>query len=137
MAPEVIAGKPVGPAADLYALGAILHERLVGTQAFERDSIEAIFAAHLFDAPPTLPPEVPRGLAELVRRLLAKEPSERLGGADQVRAALAVTLEATDPLRVRTGESAARGAEVVGLGVGGGRGGGSGRTGLGAHTFGG
>lgn len=106
MAPEVIAGKPVGPAADLYALGAILHEMLVGRQAFERDSIEAIFAAHLFDAPPTLPPEVPRPLAELVRRLLVKEPNERLGGANEVRAALAAALEGMDPRRVRTCQSA-------------------------------
>jgi len=107
MAPEVIAGKPVGPAADLYALGAILHEMLVGKQAFARDSIEAIFAAHLFDAPPTMPPEVPRPLAELVRRLLAKEPSERLGGAVEVHSALAAALEDIDPRRVRAGPSLA------------------------------
>ncbi len=102
MAPEVIAGKAVGPAADLYALGAILHEMLVGKQAFERESIEAIFAAHLFDAPPTLPPDLPRSLGEIVRRLLAKDPNERIGGANEVRAALVAALETMDARRSRT-----------------------------------
>jgi len=114
MAPEAISGKEVGPPADLYALGLILHEMISGSKAFERDTIEATFAAHLFDQAPPMSPDVPRPLADLIRRLLIKDPNERLGRADEVRAGLEAAVEVLDPRRARTAlQTATPAPEVV------------------------
>ncbi|MCC6622435.1 MAG: serine/threonine protein kinase [Deltaproteobacteria bacterium] len=102
MSPEAIAGREVGPSADLYALGLILYEMLTGKKAFERSQVEATFTAHLVEPAPALPAEHPRALAELVRRLLEKEPARRLPSASDVRTALVAIDEAIDPQRSRT-----------------------------------
>jgi len=102
MSPEAIAGREVGPSADLYALGLILYEMLTGQKAFERPAVEAVFTAHLVEPPPALPPAHSRALAELVRRLLEKDPARRLPTASDVRTALVAIDETSDPQRSRT-----------------------------------
>lgn len=96
VAPERIRAEPVSPAADLYALGALLFEMLAGRPAFTGDHAH-IVRAHL-DAPaPVLrevDPTMPRGLEGLIARLLAKRPQYRPSAADTRRelAALRATL---------------------------------------------
>jgi serine/threonine protein kinase/predicted ATPase len=101
MAPEQIAGELVDARADLYALGCMLYELLTGRPPFVGPSPAAVIYGHLRErplAPSELASGVPRQLDELVLRLLAKEPSERLGYAGDVATALEALGAATEPL---------------------------------------
>jgi tRNA A-37 threonylcarbamoyl transferase component Bud32 len=77
MAPEQTAQGPVGPPADLYALGVTLFELLVGTVPFREGNLPQQHR----DVPPADPrdvaPGTPDALAELALALLAKHPDER------------------------------------------------------------
>ena len=91
VAPEQVMGELVDARADLYALGCMLYEILTGRPPFTGDSTTSILWQHLEQAP--LPPsQRVEGLDpawdELCLRLLAKRPSDRIGHADDVAAAL-------------------------------------------------
>ncbi len=80
MAPEQIRGQPVTGAADIYSLGCVVFECLVGQPPFaDREGMQVLWA-HLQDEPPDLPSErgdlSPR-FREAWRAALAKEPAER------------------------------------------------------------
>jgi eukaryotic-like serine/threonine-protein kinase len=91
MAPEQIRGAAIDARTDLYALGMILHEAIVGRTPFKGDSPIAVgFAACTQVVPPlkTARADVPDAWDVFVRRALAKEPAERFGSAAEMRAAL-------------------------------------------------
>ncbi|WP_152626678.1 serine/threonine-protein kinase, partial [Streptacidiphilus carbonis] len=95
MAPEQAMGGEVGPAADLYALGAVLHELLSGTVPFAGSTALGVLHRHLNEPPVPLRqvrPEVPEPLEALVLRLLAKDPRQRPADAAEVYRALAPLL---------------------------------------------
>ena len=79
MSPELISGSQVGPASDVYALGATLFHMAAGHHPFA-DQAERLLFAHAIDAAPRLDAVasgVPRELADLVAATLVKKPSER------------------------------------------------------------
>jgi serine/threonine protein kinase len=95
MSPEQAMGSPVGPASDLYSLGAVLHELLSGTVPFEGSSALGTLHRHLHEPPEPLRrlrPDVPPALEALVLRLLAKSPAQRPADAHAVYQALAPLL---------------------------------------------
>lgn len=80
MAPEQALGWAVDHRADLYAFGCILYEMIARRAPFEADSPAVYLAHHVHSVPDRLDvrqPAVPSGLADLVHRLLAKDPSGR------------------------------------------------------------
>ena len=81
MAPEQIAGEPnVDGRADIYATGALAFEMLTGLPPFRGASVQAMFAAHMTQAPPpiaSLRQAVPAALEAIVQRCLAKRPADR------------------------------------------------------------
>ncbi len=85
MAPEQAGGRgPVGPAADVYALGAILFEALTGRPPFEgREPMAVLLKVTGEEAPDVrrVRPDVPRDLATITARCLAKEPARRYPSA--------------------------------------------------------
>lgn len=90
MAPEQIRGRVLDARADLYSLGCILYEGLVGRPPFLGQPQE-IATQHLSGqptAPTRLVDGVPAALDELILKLLAKQPQDRIGYADDVAAAL-------------------------------------------------
>ncbi len=79
MAPEQACGEAVGPAADWYAVGAVLYLLLTGTTPFV-GSIEDVLTEKVVSQPPrpaSIAPDLPPDLEELCVRLLATEPSAR------------------------------------------------------------
>ncbi len=87
MAPEQLAGADATPQCDLYALGVLLFELLIGRRPFEADSMGDLLARIAHQAPPRvrmLRPELPPLLDDVVARLLAKSPGLRQESAHQV-----------------------------------------------------
>ena len=88
MAPEQAAGDPsTDHRADLYALGIVGYEMLVGTPPFHGRAPQQLLAAQLTEAPPQIASrryDVPEALATLIMRLLEKEPAKRPKTAAEV-----------------------------------------------------
>jgi serine/threonine-protein kinase len=81
MAPEQIRGTPeVSHKTDLYALGCLLYQMLVGQPPFKGSQIAVLMNCHLNEPPPrpsSKNPEVPRALDDLILNLMSKSPSDR------------------------------------------------------------
>jgi serine/threonine-protein kinase len=80
MAPEQMAGAPVDGRCDLYALGVVLFELLVGRLPFEASSIGELLNAVATQPAPTLSslrPDLPPALSDVVASLLAKRAADR------------------------------------------------------------
>jgi serine/threonine protein kinase len=82
MAPEQAMAGDVGPWSDLYSVGVLTYELLVGQVPFhDTDSPMAILMRHVNERIPSaieVRPEMDRGLSEWIDALLVKEPSERV-----------------------------------------------------------
>lgn len=75
MSPEQLTGGHIGPASDVFALGAVLAFAASGTGPFGTGSAQGLMFRIVY-AEPDLDP-VPPGLRPLVARCLAKEPGDR------------------------------------------------------------
>jgi WD40 repeat protein/tRNA A-37 threonylcarbamoyl transferase component Bud32 len=113
VAPEQIAGEEVDGRADVYSLGCVLYECLVGQPPFRRDSDLAVVFAHLETEPPppsAARPELPAALDAVIARALAKDPAERYPSCRELaRAALAVAADEASRLLVDAASRAAAG----------------------------
>ena len=87
MAPEQVSGKPVSPATDVYALGAVAYQCLSGAPPFSGEAPMEIALRHLNDEPPPLPTDLPEPVRVLVGRAMAKDPAERYPSAAALAAA--------------------------------------------------
>ncbi len=101
MAPEQVRGdSELGPAVDVFALGSVLFECLVGAPPFMGMNVVAVLAKILFHEVPSVRfarPELPRSLDALLERMLAKAPRDRLADADAVLAALGLPAQDVTP----------------------------------------
>ncbi len=93
MAPEQARGEPDADGrADLFSLGCVIFECLTGRPAFTGAHVIALLTKVLIEEVPrvtALRPEVPADLADLLQRLLHKNPKHRPANAAAALAALA------------------------------------------------
>ena len=115
MSPEQCRGAgQVDPRSDLYSLGVMLFELVLGRLPFSGEGPGDIVAAHVHLAPPSprsIAPDVPADLDQLVLRLLAKNPADRPDSADAVVADIDRLLQVIRPSL----PAVARTADAVGF----------------------
>ncbi len=86
LAPELITGKPATPATDLYALGCMVFECVVGEPPFADRGVFQVGLAHMQDPPPhpaDRRDDISRELGDAVLTALAKEPEARPASATE------------------------------------------------------
>lgn len=84
LSPEQAVGGPATAASDMYALGIVAYEALVGHRPFTGPTAVDIAVAHVNTPVPPLPASVDRQIAALVMRLLSKDPSARPSSAEEL-----------------------------------------------------
>jgi hypothetical protein len=77
MAPEQLEGTEVGPQADIYSLGVLLHEALTGRSPYSSDDPRVIYGELRGDRPLAIAAELPPQYAALCRRALSRAPAGR------------------------------------------------------------
>jgi serine/threonine protein kinase len=110
MSPEQCKGEPLDSRADVYSLGAMLHEMLAGTPPFTASNITSMIFKHVGEPPPPLPEALPitSALRATVLRALSKDPDARQRDASEFSREVqtALSTHAPSPSAVDTMPSA-------------------------------
>lgn len=91
MSPEQALGRPVTPAADLYAVGVVLYEMLSGRVPFTGEDPVSVALQHVQgELVPLVDvrPDLPGPLCEIVHRAMARDPQRRFSSAASMQDAL-------------------------------------------------
>ena len=84
MSPEQARGIPARPTSDIFSLGCVVFEMLMGRRAFDRATAAETIAAILTDAAPRVhvsDPQAPAELGQIVAHCLEKQPDDRFQSA--------------------------------------------------------
>lgn len=98
MAPEQVRGLSTDQRADIFALGAILYEMVMGKQTFQRPTSADTISAILNEEPPSiaeLSPDTPAAVERVIGRCLEKNPAQRFQSASDLAFALEALLDPT------------------------------------------
>ncbi|MCA8921981.1 MAG: serine/threonine protein kinase, partial [Planctomycetes bacterium] len=101
MAPEQFSGARVDARADVYALGVILYQALLGRLPYKADNVVALQHQVLrggYPSPLALRPDLPPALEPILARALARDPAQRFQSAGELADALSQDLERPEAL---------------------------------------
>ncbi len=82
LAPEQVLGEAASPRGDIYALGIIAYEAVVGNRPYTGKTQVDIAFAHVNETLPPLPAFIPPALSTVIEKMLAKSPEDRFENAD-------------------------------------------------------
>ena len=99
ISPEQVAASDIDIRTDLYSLGIIAYEMLVGNPPFVHESLIALRMLHSIESPPDPReenPDVSPALAAFILKLLAKEPNQRYPDPTAAAKALSIAIDTGD-----------------------------------------
>ena len=99
IAPEQARGQKVDPKTDIYSLGAVLYELLVGEVPFSGDNFVAVAMRHVNEPVPSVlaaRPDCPVRLDLAIQRAMAKDPDDRFASMHELIAELEACLAEVD-----------------------------------------
>jgi formylglycine-generating enzyme required for sulfatase activity/dienelactone hydrolase len=116
MSPEQVEGRPLDARSDVFAAGVVLYELITGRRPFDGPSQVATLLAVVRDTPPplaTVQPAVPRQVARIVDRCLAKDAAGRYPSGVELRRDLVACRTALHPPAAATLGAALRRPRVL------------------------
>lgn len=95
VSPELLLGHATDIRSDVYAIGIILYELIVGQPPFRPNSLEEAMHLHIEAAPPpprSLKPDLPEAIERVILKALAKDPADRYLSMKDMALALATDI---------------------------------------------
>jgi len=98
MSPEQVSGIEAGPRSDIFSFGLVLYEMIKGKRAFEGTTLASVMGAILERSAPSVADVAPTALDRVLKRCLEKDPENRWQTARDLRAALDLVAQASEPV---------------------------------------